>query len=619
MVNLPPGDFEHMRPVTRPHASAAYQAIEAAAEDACTAAQQALFFEWTYNPIREKLYDPIDAYYSRRLAPQLDFSPDKSLLAQGDVQLRQAFDVAWAQLQAGMGAAPDWKGMPESQLRPLTAAALAALQKLDTLVARADAQITAAAKAYGKAYPKARGDLVAGLGQYCSYCELPMSANLAVEHMVPKSTFPQFAARWDNFLLCCSACNSRKLDQPDYRTYQQAAGADATRQSALASMRFPTDAGYTNFVASFGYRLNATDQDGVPDPRAPGAAGGNIAGPPELVDMTARGPVARVGYIVLRAAVPDAADQAQLAALATGGAAQAPNAVPAALRNSFAVLADLGGYSAEVEENSAARLAFRLSHSVTYRFDTSGVKLKVTRPGGAPQELNVRSRIAQGWLLTGAVPRDILLSNANLGYRYLPDVTVTALPAGVTRTQYDVTVADRYRCELDLASNVLTVAALVTTPYMLEIFARPAFDATGAQAADLAKKTIERLDLNDERALGKATRGGRRKRDDDDNNLVNRRVAWRTRTWFVAQASLERAKSASAMAQANPATASAAEFELLVELIGQTMRHTGCWSVWMTVGATLPAPPANATPATVPFDVATRLRALATDLFPGTR
>lgn len=55
--------------------------------------------------------------------------------------------------------------------------------------------------------------LVGRIGPFCSYCERRIPANLAVEHILPKSLHPTLAGRWDNFLLGCVNCNSTKKDQ----------------------------------------------------------------------------------------------------------------------------------------------------------------------------------------------------------------------------------------------------------------------------------------------------------------------------------------------------------------------------------------------------------------------
>lgn len=76
-------------------------------------------------------------------------------------------------------------------------------------------------------YGTARLDLLTSLGAYCSYCELPISAALAVEHRLPKASFPAAFLNWSNFLLACPICNSIKGDTPtqvidghDYTTDQ---------------------------------------------------------------------------------------------------------------------------------------------------------------------------------------------------------------------------------------------------------------------------------------------------------------------------------------------------------------------------------------------------------------
>lgn len=40
-----------------------------------------------------------------------------------------------------------------------------------------------------------------------------MPTSLAVEHIQPKSLYPELELRWDNFLLACTNCNSTKGDQ----------------------------------------------------------------------------------------------------------------------------------------------------------------------------------------------------------------------------------------------------------------------------------------------------------------------------------------------------------------------------------------------------------------------
>ncbi len=75
-------------------------------------------------------------------------------------------------------------------------------------------------------YKDAKSELVSRIGSgwcnsnhlasYCSYCERPISTNLAVEHIEPKDGThgqPQLKGRWTNFLLACVNCNSTKKDK----------------------------------------------------------------------------------------------------------------------------------------------------------------------------------------------------------------------------------------------------------------------------------------------------------------------------------------------------------------------------------------------------------------------
>lgn len=68
-------------------------------------------------------------------------------------------------------------------------------------------------------YGTARRDLVAMIGDYCSFCELPLAGHLlAVEHVVPKGLYPTYTTWWWNFLLACRDCNSQKGETPPRAT-----------------------------------------------------------------------------------------------------------------------------------------------------------------------------------------------------------------------------------------------------------------------------------------------------------------------------------------------------------------------------------------------------------------
>jgi hypothetical protein len=64
-------------------------------------------------------------------------------------------------------------------------------------------------------YKDANPYLKTDFGLYCSYCEQVLSEMIAVEHVVPKAPYPMTSVSWQNFLLCCRACNSKKGDTPE--------------------------------------------------------------------------------------------------------------------------------------------------------------------------------------------------------------------------------------------------------------------------------------------------------------------------------------------------------------------------------------------------------------------
>jgi uncharacterized protein (TIGR02646 family) len=59
-------------------------------------------------------------------------------------------------------------------------------------------------------YKQARSDLISRIGEYCSYCEMHLDTNLAIEHVQPKKHHHDLEMQWDNFLLACTNCNSYK-------------------------------------------------------------------------------------------------------------------------------------------------------------------------------------------------------------------------------------------------------------------------------------------------------------------------------------------------------------------------------------------------------------------------
>jgi hypothetical protein len=70
----------------------------------------------------------------------------------------------------------------------------------------------------GSDWGDARRALIGRIGQYCAYCDSPIFSHLHIEHILPKSTFPENIFAWPNFLLACASCNSAKSNQPNQGT-----------------------------------------------------------------------------------------------------------------------------------------------------------------------------------------------------------------------------------------------------------------------------------------------------------------------------------------------------------------------------------------------------------------
>lgn len=81
----------------------------------------------------------------------------------------------------------------------------------------------------GTTYQTTRSLLVQIQGTYCSYCEVPLADSMPVEHKAPKaeSAFTDFASKFTNLTLSCTACNIRK-------------GVNPTQQDAINLSMNPT-------------------------------------------------------------------------------------------------------------------------------------------------------------------------------------------------------------------------------------------------------------------------------------------------------------------------------------------------------------------------------------------
>lgn len=67
-------------------------------------------------------------------------------------------------------------------------------------------------------YKEWRKDLISRIGYYCAYCNMALSHQLHVEHVVPKNPVPGQPAgdslAWENMLLACEKCNNAKSNKP---------------------------------------------------------------------------------------------------------------------------------------------------------------------------------------------------------------------------------------------------------------------------------------------------------------------------------------------------------------------------------------------------------------------
>ena len=59
-------------------------------------------------------------------------------------------------------------------------------------------------------YKNWRADLIARMGAYCCYCTMRLPESPQVEHVTAQKIASSQALTWDNLVLACGACNSRK-------------------------------------------------------------------------------------------------------------------------------------------------------------------------------------------------------------------------------------------------------------------------------------------------------------------------------------------------------------------------------------------------------------------------
>lgn len=182
-------------------------------------------------------------------APPVALPQDFKSLQEADAELRNRFAYALR---------------PENMVSNVELLKIAQrwVSVLEALIAGDESATSEDQKRIARVYALARRDLITNIGQYCSYCEMPLAASLAVEHMLPKVWFPLYAVSWDNFLLACPICNSVKNAKPSFLEGKQAAGgASPTFPQIVAGAQnlylWPGDTvTYTSFGRYFSYELH---------------------------------------------------------------------------------------------------------------------------------------------------------------------------------------------------------------------------------------------------------------------------------------------------------------------------------------------------------------------------
>lgn len=469
-------------------------------------------------------------------------------------------------------------------------------------------------------YGRSRRQLIANIGQYCSYCEMPVATGLAVEHMLPKSEFPLFSLVWDNFLLACPLCNSFKNDKPDRDTGKSASPNLGARQppvepadppttqeegwirdGARGTYLWPSDADpYISFEQFFQYDLNKVRYDDVGRRIAcetfdPGDLMRAVNSNNLKFDNDSGNTV--VTSLLQKLCELDMAQSAEAWHELQGG--RCNGAVFKMLCDNRLVLdPNLPAMGKTIV--TAVNDTFEVTERRKYRLDLSGNPLGTIRipleerdadSGGNSIpldsfDLNMREqRDFRTRLNSGVLPEQVktLLSGDN----YKVDVLKDVVEVSFKRNEADIVVAKNFLLKND--GGVLELYSV--SKFQVELH----LAAVNGRLSANAKRVIYDLRLNniDMSSLG--------------NKVTDRRMVKRTRAWFVAAESLQRLSQA--VLSNNPVV----PYEEMMSAIAETAKATGFWTVWWTMFCRALA---NA-----PADMRTAILHFLTDAnnFPGTR
>lgn len=430
-----------------------------------------------------------------------------------------------------------------------------------------DTRIKFYAKKVAGAYPASRSDLITNLGQYCSYCEMPLATSLAVEHMLPKAGFPVKSVSWDNFLLACPLCNSLKNDKPSRNTgVEQAIRSGHNpptniqiQAGAWGTYLWPSDAtDYTNWQTFYKYQMKKVvyDNNGtrvssedIPDDVVRDWGFG--ATKATIVDDT--------GYAIELQFVRYLANvqwdyNAVLADLQSGTVHQtlldAINLLPEQFRLNSADNIVVAATQPNV---------WQLQQTQNYIINTVNQQKPTLSIVNGPQigvfTLGAKtSRAFLADLRRGVLPdlvKDILKTSPYLVYPLNQQVTVTQ----PDRSTFRITVVKK----LYIIDDNELLKIYSAQQYQVEAHVT----AIGSPAQARAAQVIEDTKLN--RVIM------------NDPKVSDRRMIKRTRTWFIA---LDAVRSLNQIVGTSGFRAPGQDLE---QLIIQTAIATGYWSVWWSV------------------------------------
>ncbi len=420
-------------------------------------------------------------------------------------------------------------------------------------------------------YPRARGDLIHNIGQFCSYCEMPLATNLAVEHKLPKAEFPFASLAWSNFLLACAVCNGRKSRNPSRAKGAAAAQANGCpippaeqhiQAGALSTYLWPDDdAGYPNWQDFFQYRMKKVLYDAggtliksvdIPDHVVAGWNSGNT----QVTLLSESGYAANVQFAEPLQEVRDGYS----AILGDLNANTIGNNLQQVLSNlDVAYCLNFTDVVPQLAPIGPQR--WKVTETREYTVDTTNQSIPtlVETTGGRRSDLGKFCPPTMSFfkdLGRGVIPKQIqdILGDTAQSFRVDPttqSVTITH----PERTTYVITVV---KTILVVDAGVkLQVFSVQEVPVELHLV--PVASPRAAQAG----RVIEDLQLNNI--------------DLQDRRFSDRRMVKRTRTWFVALDSVR------SLDEAVASTGSTDPPKALVELMAETAVATGYWSVWRSV------------------------------------